>query len=84
MGSSSVRHAPEFKQRAVELCNTSGGNLRRGGRELGIGDGTLSKRVRAANNGTPGDPEADIFQVQEENRRLKRELARIKKENEIP
>ena len=82
MGSSSVRYTPEFKQRAVELCNASGATFAAVARDLGMDDGTLSKWVRAANNETPGDPEANIFQVQEGNRRLKRELARVREENE--
>lgn len=52
-------------------------------RDLGVDDGTLSKWVRAASSGAPGNLEANIFRVQEENRRLKRELARLREENEI-
>ena len=82
MGSSSVRHAPEFKQRAVELYNASGATFAAVARDPGMDDGPLSKWARAANNETPGVPEANIFQAREENRRLKRELARVREENE--
>ena len=61
----------------MEPCSASGTTFAAVARDLGIDDGTLSKLVR-----TPGDPEANIFRVREENRRLKRKLTRMKEENE--
>ena len=83
MGSSSARYTPEFKQRAADLYNSSGTTCAAVARDLGIDDGTLAKWARAANGEGAGDPETNPFQMQAENRRLKRELARLRGENEI-
>lgn len=83
MGNSSTRYTPEFKQRAVDLYNASGTSFASVAKNLGIDDGTLAKWVRAASNERPEDSETNPFQLQEENRRLKRELARLREENAI-
>lgn len=85
MGNPSHRYTPEFKARAVELYMAAGpdtiyAEIARG---LGCDAGSLSKWVKLACNERPDGPETSPFQVQEENRRLKRELARVEKENKI-
>lgn len=77
------KYTAEFKQRAVELYNSSDTTYAALARDLGVDDGTLAKWVRLANNEQPDDHEMNPFQIQEENRRLKRELERLKTENEI-
>ncbi len=77
------KYTPEFKQRAVELYNSRGATYAEVARELGIDDGTLSKWVRLADNERPEDPEANPFQIAEENRRLRRENERLREEREI-
>ena len=51
-------------------------------RELGCDAGSLSDWVKKATNGD-GSKDGNPFQMQEEIRRLKRENARLKEENEI-
>lgn len=81
----SKRYTPEFKQRAVELYMAAGPDTTYAeiARGLGCDAGSLSKWVKLARNEQPDGPETSPFQIQEENRRLKRELARVKEENEI-
>lgn len=52
-------------------------------REPGCGAGSLSHWVKTAGGGQPDEADMNPFQMREENRRLKRELARLKEENEI-
>lgn len=84
-GYPSPRYTAEFKAKAVELYRAAGPEATYAGvaRSLGCDAGSLSKWVGPASNDQPGDPEMNPFQIQEENRRLRRELARVKEENEI-
>lgn len=85
MANASPRRTAEFKARAVELYKAAGPDTTYAqiARELGIDAGTLSSWVKLASNGNPADPETNPFQIQEENRRLKRELERLEEENEM-
>lgn len=78
-----AKYTPEFKKRAVELYNSRGTTYAEVARELGVDDGTLSGWVKLANNDRPEDPEANPFQIAEENRRLRQENARLREEREI-
>ena len=82
MGESSRRHAPEFKQKAVELYRSRGTTYAEVARELGVDPGSLSDWVKRAGaaDAAPGD---NPFQMAEDLRRLKRENERLKRENEI-
>lgn len=85
MGNPSPRYTSEFKQRAVELYVAAGPDatyveIARG---LGCDAGSLSKWVKPAAGEQSASPEANPFQVHEENRRLKRENELLKRENEI-
>lgn len=85
MGNPSPRYTSEFKSKAVELYLAAGPDATYAeiARGLGCDAGSLVKWVKLAGNEQPGDPEMNPFQLQEENRRLRRELARLKEENEI-
>ena len=45
--------------------------------------GSSGSRTRRSGGGQPDEADMNPFQMREENRRLKRELARLKEENEI-
>ncbi len=85
MANASPKYTAEFKAKAVELYRSAGPDATYASvaRGLGCDPGSLSHWVKLASNEGPGDPETNPFQMQEENRRLKRELARLKEENEI-
>lgn len=85
MGSASPRYTPEFKQRAVDLYRQSGTTYAEVARGLGIDAGSLSDWVRRADAaGSPSGAEgANPFELAEENRRLRREVARLEREREI-
>ena len=78
----STKYTPEFKEQAVALYLKSGTTYAAVARELGCDAGSLSDWVKKATNGD-GSKDGNPFQVQEEIRRLKRENARLKEENEI-
>ena len=67
---------------SVELYRERGGTYADLARELGCDAGSISDWVRKA-DAAQAAPEANPFQVAEENRRLKREVERLRRENEI-
>ena len=77
------RYTAEFKAEAVRLVVSSGQPVAQIARELGVNEQSLHKWKRAAtsSDGTGVDP--DHFAQQEENRRLRRELARVTEERDI-
>ncbi len=77
------RYTAEFKGEAVRLVATSGQPVAQIARELGVNEQTLHKwkRDATATDGTGVVP--DHFAQQEENRRLRRELARVTEERDI-
>ncbi len=82
MGRPCPKYAPEFKQRAVQLYRERGGTYAEIGRELGVDPGSVSDWVKKA-DAAQASPENNPFRVAEENRRLKREVERLRRENEI-
>jgi transposase len=76
------RYTAEFKQKAVALYRRRGTTMAAVARELGVDDGTLSSWVRAA-DGAEGPVPENPFQRDEELRQLRREVARLREENEI-
>ena len=85
MANASPKYTAEFKSKAVELYRSAGPDATYASvaRGLGCDPGSLSHWVKLASNERPEDPETNPFQMQEENRRLRRELARLREENEM-
>lgn len=78
------RHAPEFKQRAVQLYESrSPCTYAEVARELGVDAGTLSKWVAQARPGEDADESDNPFQMADDLRKLRRENERLRRENEI-
>ena len=79
------QYSREFKVEAVRLLETSGKSAAAIERELGIGDGCLSRwRKKFAADGEDAFPgHGKMTPEQEEIRRLKRELAIARQERDI-
>src|SRR5690348_10632495 len=75
----------EFKQEAVKLAQTSGKPIAQVARELGISDTSIHQwRRELAEHGKEAFPgSGHQTALEEENRRLKRELERVQQEREI-
>ena len=82
MGHPSPRYSAEFKQQAVRLHRERGGTYAETARELGVDPGSLSDWVKKADT-AQASPEDNPFKVAEENRRLRREVERLRRENEV-
>ncbi len=78
-------YTQEFKQEAVQLAQTSGKPITQIARELGISDTSIHqwrKELTAhGNEAFPGSGHQTL--LEEENRRLKRELERVQQERDI-
>lgn len=77
------RYTAEFKAEAVRLVASSGKPLAQIARELGINEQSLHNWKRQATAADGRGVVADHFAQQEENRRLRRELARVTEERDI-
>src|SRR5690348_4163870 len=75
----------EFKQEAVKLAQTSGKPIAQVARELGISDTSIHQwRRELAEHGKEAFPgSGHQTALEEENRRLKRELERTRQERDI-
>ena len=82
MGHPSPKYPAEFKQQAVRLYRERGGTYAETARELGVDAGSISDRVKRADT-AQAPPEDNPFKVAEENRRLRREVERLRRENEV-
>lgn len=82
MGHPSPKYPAEFKQQAVRLYRERGGTCAEMARELGCDAGGVSGWVKRA-DAARASPEDDPFKVAEENRRLRREVGRLRRENEM-
>jgi len=85
MASSPRKYTPEFKQRAVQLWRESGTTYAEVARGLGIDESTLRGWVHkadAAGGEVAGEPQ-NPFQMEEELKRLRRENAQLRRDNEI-
>ena len=82
MGHPSPKYSAEFKQQAVRLYRERGGTYAEIARELGVDAGSISDWVKRA-DAAQASPEDNPFKVAEENRRLRREVERLRRENEI-
>jgi transposase len=74
-----------FKEEAVRLAQTSGKPITQVARELGISDTSIHQwRKEQAQHGKEAFPGSEHqTALEEENRRLKRELERVQQEREI-
>jgi len=75
----------EFKEEAVRLAQTSGKAITQVARELGISDTSIHQwRKELAQHGPEAFPgSGHQTALEEENRRLKRELQRVQQERDI-
>lgn len=78
-------YTPEFKWEAVRLAQTSGKPIAQVVRELGISDTSIHQwRKGLAERGSEAFPgSGHQTALEEENRRLKRELERVRQERDI-
>jgi transposase len=78
-------YAREFKEQAVQLAQTSGKPITQIARELGISDTSIHQwRKELAAHGKEAFPgSGHQSALEEENRRLKRELERVQQERDI-
>ena len=85
MANASPRYTAELKARAVELYKAAGPDAAYAeiARELGCDAGSPSHWAKTAGGGQPDEADMNPFQMREENRRLKREPARLKEESGI-
>lgn len=75
----------DFKEQAVQRAQTSGKPITQGARELGISDTRVHQwRKELAQHGKEAFPgSGHQTPLEEENRRLKRELERVQQERDI-
>ena len=85
MGKSQPTYTKEFKQQAVQLIETSGKSKTQIARDLGISDSALSKwHKEFGERGEEAFPgKGHQLPLEEENRRLKREVEVLRQEREI-
>jgi transposase len=78
-------YTKEFKEEAVRLAQTSGKPIAQVARELGISDTSIHQwRKELTEHGKEAFPgSGHQTALEEENRRLKRELERVQQEREI-
>jgi transposase len=78
-------YTAEFKREAVRLAQTSGKPIAQVARELGISDTSIHQwRKELATHGSESFPgSGHQTALEEEKRRLKRELERIRQERDI-
>ena len=78
-------YTQEFKREAVRLAQSSGKSIAQVARELGISDSSIHQwRKELAEHGTEAFPgSGHQTALEEENRRLKRELERTRQERDI-
>src|SRR5690242_17410651 len=78
-------YTEEYKREAIELWKSSGKSLAQIAKELGISDNTLygwkKSLEKHGENAFPGS--GHQTPLEEENRRLKRELERVQQERDI-
>lgn len=82
MGHPSPKHSAEPKQQAVRPYRERGGTYAEMAGELGCDAGSISDWVKRA-DAAQASPEDSPFKVAGENRRLRREVGRLRRENEM-
>ena len=85
MGKTQLTYTIEFKQQAVQLFETSGKSKTQIARDLGISDSALSKWCKdfgeRGEEAFPGKGHQTA--IEEENRKLKREIEILQQERDI-
>ncbi len=85
MGKTQPTYTKEFKQQAVQLFETSGKSKTQISRDLGISDSALSKWCKdfgeRGEEAFPGKGHQTA--IEEENRKLKREIEIVRQERDI-
>jgi transposase len=71
-----------FKAAAVEHCRRQGGDVMQTAQDLGINYWTLRDWVELAKS-PPSSPSPTVLELEQENRRLKAELARVTEQRDI-
>ena len=84
MGKNNSAFSEEFKESAMQLALNSDQSVSQAARELGISIGTLhnwlyKRRLKESEEQVPKVKES----LEDENKRLRKELARVKEEREI-
>lgn len=74
------RYTSEFKQQAAELASRIGGN--KAAQQLGVAVSTVHSWKKNIDNKEP-QPKKDKINLEEENRRLQKEVEELKKVNQI-
>lgn len=82
MGHPSPKYSAEFKQQAARLYRERGGTYAEIARELGCDAGSISDWAKRA-DAAQASPEDNPFKAAGENRRLRREVERLRRENEM-
>lgn len=82
MGHPPPKHSAEFKQQAARPYRERGGTYAEIAGELGCDAGSISDWAKRA-DAAQASPEDSPFKVAEENRRLRREVGRLRRENEM-
>lgn len=77
------KYSPEFKREAIELVRRSGASCRQVALEIGVAPNLLTRWVREAQPGTEKAFPGTGSPRDEEQARLKRELARVTKERDF-
>ncbi|MGP5623454.1 transposase [Candidatus Corynebacterium faecigallinarum] len=76
--------SPEYKHEAARLVIDTGRTIAEVARELGVGAQTLGKWVAAEHADQAGEPTGELdLDERAELKRLRRELADVKKDNEF-
>ncbi len=85
MGKSQPTYTKEFKQQAIKLFETSGKTKTQISRDLGISDSALNKWCKeSGERGEEAFPgKGHQMGVEEENKRLKREIEILQQERDI-
>lgn len=82
MGHPLPKYSAEFKQQAVRPYRERGGTYAEMARELGCDAGSISDWVKRA-DAAQAPPEDNPFKAAGENRRLRREVGRLRRESEM-
>jgi len=79
------RYSQEFKNSTIQLILNSDKSVLQIAKDLGVSDKTLYSWMRAyrEKNNIPSLSQQSKESLEEENRRLRRELSQVKKEREI-
>ena len=82
MGNTSKRYEPEFKKKIVQLVLEQGRTISSVNKEFNLGEGTVRSWIRQFDEECEINPDSqNMKDIYEENRKLRKELEELKKEN---